>query len=144
MLWVRISIRCYVYSIMLCLSVTCDMSVISPGPPVSSTNKTDHHDISDILLKVTLNTIKPTNQIGQKLSKLFISHAVCFSWLCVCHRSLLNAAFFCSWLLWNSCQKHFWVIINSNKPNYVVGGSPVYQEKITDLLQVTDMQNKIV
>jgi hypothetical protein len=33
----------------------------SPGPPVSSTNKTDHHDITEILLKVALNTIK---QIG--------------------------------------------------------------------------------
>jgi hypothetical protein len=30
---------------------------ISPGTSVSSTNKTDHHDISEILLKVTLNTI---------------------------------------------------------------------------------------
>ena len=32
----------------------------SPGPPVSSTNKTDHHDITEILLKVPLNTIKQT------------------------------------------------------------------------------------
>ena len=30
----------------------------SPGPPLSSTNKTDRHDIADILLKVALNTIK--------------------------------------------------------------------------------------
>ena len=29
-------------------------------PPVSSTNKTDHHDITEILLKVALNTL---NQI---------------------------------------------------------------------------------
>jgi hypothetical protein len=29
----------------------------SPGNPVSSTNKTDCHDIADILLKVALNTI---------------------------------------------------------------------------------------
>jgi hypothetical protein len=29
-----------------------------PGPPVSSTNKTDHHYITEILLKVTLSTIK--------------------------------------------------------------------------------------
>ena len=28
----------------------------SPGPPVSSTNKTDHHDMTKILLKVALNT----------------------------------------------------------------------------------------
>ena len=31
------------------------------GPPVSSTNKTDRHNISEILLKVALNTIKQTN-----------------------------------------------------------------------------------
>jgi hypothetical protein len=31
----------------------------SLGPPVSSTNKADRHDITEILLKVTLNTIKP-------------------------------------------------------------------------------------
>jgi hypothetical protein len=29
----------------------------SPGTPVSSTNKTDRHDIAEILLKVALNTI---------------------------------------------------------------------------------------
>ena len=33
----------------------------SQGPLVSSTNKTDHHDITEILLKVALNTIKQTN-----------------------------------------------------------------------------------
>jgi len=32
------------------------------GPPVSFTNKTDSHDLTEILLKVTLNNIKPTNQ----------------------------------------------------------------------------------
>ena len=31
----------------------------SPGTPVSSTNKTDHHNITEILLKVALNTINP-------------------------------------------------------------------------------------
>ena len=31
----------------------------SPGTPVSTTNKTDHHDIAEILLKVALNTKKP-------------------------------------------------------------------------------------
>ena len=34
----------------------------SPCPPVSSTNKTDRHDITEILLKVALNTINKTNQ----------------------------------------------------------------------------------
>ena len=32
----------------------------SPGTPVSSTNKTDHRDITEILLKVALNTIALT------------------------------------------------------------------------------------
>jgi hypothetical protein len=30
---------------------------ISPGIPVSSTNKTDRHEIAEILLKVALSTI---------------------------------------------------------------------------------------
>jgi hypothetical protein len=32
----------------------------SPGTRVSSTNKTDHHDITEILLKVALDTIHPS------------------------------------------------------------------------------------
>jgi hypothetical protein len=48
------------------------------GTPVSSTNKTDCHDITDILLKVALNTIKQTNNqtcikrslLGQRKSGL--------------------------------------------------------------------------
>ena len=36
------------------LSVTCDRSVVFSG---SYTNKTDHHDIIEILLKVAFNTI---------------------------------------------------------------------------------------
>ena len=31
----------------------------SPGTPVSSTNETDRHDKTEILLKVALNTITP-------------------------------------------------------------------------------------
>ena len=38
--------------------------LFSPCPPVSSTNKTDHHDITEILLKVTLNTINQTNHFA--------------------------------------------------------------------------------
>ena len=34
--------------------------IISTGTPVSSTNKTDRHDIAEILLKVTLSTITQT------------------------------------------------------------------------------------
>jgi hypothetical protein len=39
---------------------------ISPGPPVSSTIKTYCHDITEILLKVSLNTNKQTNKQTSK------------------------------------------------------------------------------
>ena len=61
MLWVRISIRAR--STTLCDKVCQWLATgrwFSLGPPVSSTNKTDHHDITEILLKVALNTIKQT------------------------------------------------------------------------------------
>ena len=35
----------------------CDRSVVFSRSSVSSTNKTDRHDITEILLKVALNTI---------------------------------------------------------------------------------------
>jgi hypothetical protein len=34
----------------------------SPGTPASSTTKTGHHDIAEILLKVALDTKKSINQ----------------------------------------------------------------------------------
>jgi len=39
---------------------TCDRLVVFSGYSVSSTNKTDHQDITELLLKVALNTITPT------------------------------------------------------------------------------------
>jgi len=39
-----------------------DLRCFFPGPLVSSSNKTDRQDITELLLKVALNTIKPTNQ----------------------------------------------------------------------------------
>ena len=53
----RIEVRYYV------IKFISDMQQIggfSPGTPVSSTNKTDCHDITEILLKVALNTITLT------------------------------------------------------------------------------------
>jgi hypothetical protein len=35
-----------------------------PGPLVSSTNKTDYHDITEILLKMALNTIKQNQSMS--------------------------------------------------------------------------------
>jgi hypothetical protein len=47
------------------LSVTCRGLWFYPGTLVSSTNKTDCHDITEILLKVVFNTInQPTNHTG--------------------------------------------------------------------------------
>jgi hypothetical protein len=63
MLWVRIlnRVRCTT----LCDKVYQWLSAVrwfSPGPPVSATYKTDRHDVSEILLKVALNTIKQANK----------------------------------------------------------------------------------
>jgi hypothetical protein len=41
----------------------------STGTPVSFTNKTDLHDITETLLKVTLNTIGKTNKQTNKQTK---------------------------------------------------------------------------
>ena len=55
MLWIQILLR------------RCDLPQVGgfirvlQFPPVSSTKKNDRHDITEILLKVTLNTIKQTN-----------------------------------------------------------------------------------
>jgi hypothetical protein len=60
MLWVRISIRAKCTT--LCDQVCQWLSLVtgrwfSLGTLISSTNKTDHHDITELLLKVVLNTI---------------------------------------------------------------------------------------
>ena len=52
----------------------------SPGPPVSSTNKTDRHDITAILLKVALNSIKQTSKQSFYLAVFGIWAARIKSW----------------------------------------------------------------
>jgi len=42
-----------------------------PGTPVSSTNTTDRHDIAEILLKVTLNTMTPFERKKPPVCVLF-------------------------------------------------------------------------
>ena len=63
MLWARISIRtrCTILCDTICrwLAAT---RWFSPDPQVSSTNKTDRHDITEILVKVALSTTKQTNK----------------------------------------------------------------------------------
>jgi hypothetical protein len=56
--WIPIGAKCTTLCDKVCQWLaTCRW--FSLGPPVSSTNKTDRHDITEILLEVTLNTIKP-------------------------------------------------------------------------------------
>ena len=62
LLWVRISIRarCTTLCDKVCQWLTTGRW-FSPGALVSSINKTDLHDIAEILLTVALSTIKQTN-----------------------------------------------------------------------------------
>jgi hypothetical protein len=57
MLWVRILFRWDVLATKLCDKVCQWLARGQWFSPVSSTNKTDHLDIAEILLKVALNTI---------------------------------------------------------------------------------------
>jgi len=63
MVWVQISIRgrCTILCDIVCQWLATGQW-FSPGPPVFSTKKTDHHDITEILLKVALSTITQTNK----------------------------------------------------------------------------------
>ena len=62
-LWVRIPFMGGVFDTTLCDKVCQWLATgrwFSPGTPVSSANKTDRHDITEILLKVALNSINQT------------------------------------------------------------------------------------
>ena len=85
MLWAGISVRARCTT--LCDKVCQWLAAsrwFSPCTPVSSSNKTDCHDITEILLKVALNTIKQTNK--QTLTNSFVS----YSWNVVTKGSSLN------------------------------------------------------
>jgi hypothetical protein len=59
-LWVRTTLRRGELNTTLCDKVFQWLVTgrwFSPGSPVSSTNKTDRHDLTEILLKVSINTI---------------------------------------------------------------------------------------
>jgi hypothetical protein len=62
MLWVQISLRRCALDTTLCDKVYLWLAAgqwFSPVTPVSCTNKTDRHNIAEILLKVLLNTLTP-------------------------------------------------------------------------------------
>ena len=62
-------VRCMRYNIMC-----------SVGTPVSSTNKTDHHYIIEILLKVALNTTKPTNHWNNQVQLTWATITINLYW----------------------------------------------------------------
>ena len=84
---------------------------LTPGPPVSFTNKTDRDDITEILLKVALNTIdltltlKISPPITDKKQKLFtlrlcehlVSLTICW-WSPVCSFPLFMRCVYLSFL----------------------------------------------
>ena len=65
--WFLIRVRCTTLCDKVCQWLAAGQW-FSPGPPVSSINKTDLHDITEILLKVALNTIKHTNKQSVKIT----------------------------------------------------------------------------
>ena len=74
----------------------------SPGTPVSSTNKTDCHDINEILLKVVLNTITLTLTI-ECMCFIFTdssSSYKCLSW-CIKFHDIMKPIRSTSFLVYN-------------------------------------------
>jgi len=64
-LWVRLPFRQGTLNTTLCDKVCQWLAAgrwFSPGTPVSSTNKTDHHDITEILLRVEVKHHNPPTQ----------------------------------------------------------------------------------
>ena len=66
----------------------------SSGVLVSSTNKTDRHDITEILLQVALSTIKPTNQPNLLIRECF-KNVICMhtDHLSICSRSSFHVLY---------------------------------------------------
>ena len=62
--WILIMVKCTQYKIMW-------YNLFRSGTPVSSTNKTDHHDITEILLKVALSTITLTLNLWMMQLKIY-------------------------------------------------------------------------
>ena len=117
-LWIRISImaKCTTLCDKVCQWLPTGRW-FSPGPPVSSTNKTDLHDITEIFLKVALSTIKQINKQKHVFTKscsgcyLFIFwHRLMIVGLNVCnHQPVCDVSSRPSSNPWHQGQIiHFW------------------------------------
>jgi hypothetical protein len=124
MLWVWISIRARCTT--LCNKVCQWLATgrwFSPGPPVSCTNKTDYHDISEILLKVALNTIKQSNK------HLFAQH---------CSLREITRMYNLLWHHWNlNIHVHLKYMVTIIRPyNMVTITTPTVMRVLTSLDQL--------
>ena len=71
----------------------------SPGNPVSATNKTDRHDITEILLNVALNNITPFFYLRL--------------WLPLRYLQTFDHSAFCLHIIWLSCcRNHTGILMN--------------------------------
>ena len=129
MLWVRIWIRARCTT--LCDKV-CQRLVtgrwFSPGPPVSSTNKTDCHNITEILLKDVLNTIKQTKI--HLCTSLYKTHCVdndrWFSVLCFFKPIFFSRHFIIK------CSIQYVVYVGSNIQQIMMDNSQCYTVTLPD------------
>jgi hypothetical protein len=71
--------------------MTCGRSVVFSCTPVSSTNKTDRHDLTEIMLKVALNIInqaKLISSIASGINYYYITVLYTFTFCSICLASL--------------------------------------------------------
>ena len=90
----------------------------SPGTPVSSTNKNDHHDITEILLKVALNTINLNHQMNERLPNMTHNEIlldVSVSWKNIYNKYLILIKIVCKNYLLIQTLKSF-ILISSKVP----------------------------
>ena len=99
------------------LSLSCGRSVVFSGFPVSSTNKTDHYGITEILLKVALCTITLTPFIllwtnRVKMGFDFLNQTQAGPSICIFSLCFLNAQqlVFHAYLGWEQAQQFIYIV----------------------------------
>ena len=78
-LWVRIPLRRDVLDTTLCDKVCqwlVEGQMFSAGSPISTTNKTDRNDITEILLKVAFNTMIPPQKTTSNCNWIVHNHLI--------------------------------------------------------------------
>ena len=98
---------------------------LSAGLPISSTNKTDLHDIPEILLKVVLNTIKPNQTIiflNMKDRECVLTFNIClvisyqfniWLWQCCLHVTEINVSV-CKYVSMSETREVIQIVARTN------------------------------